>query len=415
MKKFKFLLKYGLKKRMYRKSFIIANIVMAILLITIINIPTLIALFSSDSEVTRVDIAILSDFDVPLATDLEQLLNEGRDAQFFYVSEIESFDEETFWTTEDGDEIMLVFSGTTEAPMVDIYSKDLSYNQLIYQLVEFQLIRYRVENYTPLYANFKQSPDYEDPEAGMIISSISTILVLPLFLLITMATQFVGVEIIEEKSTKAIETIIASVPAKIHFLSKITAAIGFVIIQGGLVLIYSYVASLIGRLSGSNGLTETPDGNTLLAYVAEILPNWPTLLVFALLFVIMGTLFYLVIAALFAAMAVTQEDYQQFQSPLMFMLLGGFYIAIFAPMANGGMLLKLMSFVPVFSPIVAPVAFASGALSVFEALIALAVLVLSFVIVMYLASPIYRVAILSYDQTKFMKRIKSYVKKGFNR
>lgn len=415
MKKFKFLLRYGLKKRVGRKSFLIANIAIAILMIAIINIPTIISLFSGSEELSEVSIGVLHPYEQSVSSDLSIILNEGFETDFFIVEDRSGFNEELFWIDESGHQIVLVFSGSIEVPHVEIYSKESQFNQLILQAVEFQLIRYQVQDYTPLSITFRQSPDYEDPETGMIISSLSTFLVLPLFILITMATQFVGVDIIEEKSTKAIETIIASVPAKIHFLSKISSAILFVIIQGGLVMIYSLIASLIGRLSGASGLTDTPDGNTLLAYVAELLPNWRMLLVLALLFVVVGTLFYLVIAALFASMAVTQEDYQQFQSPLMFMLLGGFYIAIFAPMANGAIFLKIMSFVPFFAPIVAPVAYAAGAITTLEAVIGLGVMILSFVALLYLVAPVYRVAILSYDQTKFMKRMKTYFKKGFNK
>ena len=400
-------------KRVGRKSFIIANVVIAILLIAIINIPTIIGLFGGEEEITELNIGVKSEYPYPMAADLNLILNEGIDGpDFFNAINIDTFDSEAFWTDEDFD-IVLEFVGTPEVPSVLIYSKEESFNQMILSVVELQLIRYEFEDYVPLTYSFPVAPDYEDPEAGMMISSLSTILVLPLFLLITMATQFVGVEIIEEKSTKAIETIISSVPANIHFLSKIASAISFVIIQGGLVMAYSFIGTLIGGASVQSGLPQGMDSQTLLAFVAEVIPNWRGILLIAILFVIVGTLFYLVIAALFASMAVTQEDYQQFQSPLMFMLLGGFYISIFAPMANGDTLMKIMSFVPLFSPIVAPVAYAAGNINTLEALIGLVITFVSLLILIYIASPVYRVAILSYDQTKFMKRIKSYFRKGF--
>jgi len=413
MKKFKFLLKYGLMKRIHRKSFVIANIAIAILLIAIINIPTIIGLFGGDEELTELNIGIHSDYPYPITDDLSSILNESIEGpDFFIVEDVLTFDPEAFWDSDEY-EVVLDFQGTPEVPNVLIYSKEDTYNQMILSIVELQLIRYEFENYVPLTYDFPQAPDYEDPEAGMMISSLSTFLVLPLFILITMATQFVGVEIIEEKSTKAIETIIASVPAKIHFLSKIASAISFVIIQGGLVMLYSLIGTLIGGASAKSGLAQGMDGETLLAFVAEVLPNWRGVLVVAILFVLIGTLFYLVIASLFASMAVTQEDYQQFQSPLMFMLLGGFYISIFAPMASGDGFMKVMSFVPFFSPMVAPVAYASGYISTLEAVIGLVVTFLSLIALLYIASPVYRVAILSYDQTKFMKRVKSYFRKGF--
>ena len=77
MKKFKFLLKYGLMKRVGRKSFIIANVIIAILLIAIINIPTIIGLFGGDEEITELNIGVRSDYPYPIASDLSLILNEG--------------------------------------------------------------------------------------------------------------------------------------------------------------------------------------------------------------------------------------------------------------------------------------------------------------------------------------------------
>jgi ABC-2 type transport system permease protein len=48
-----------------------------------------------------------------------------------------------------------------------------------------------------------------------------------------------------------------------------------------------------------------------------------------------------------------------------------------------------------------------------EALIALMVVSLFLLGALYIVSPIYKVAILSYDQTKFFKRIGDYFKKAF--
>jgi len=99
----------------------------------------------------------------------------------------------------------------------------------------------------------------------------------------------------------------------------------------------------------------------------------------------------------------------------MLMLVGGFYIGIFAPMAGGDAFIRIMSFVPVFTPMVAPIAYASGALTLGGALIAMLILAVFTAGTLYFVAPVYRVAILSYEQTKFFKRIRNYIKKGFNK
>lgn len=419
MKKFKFLVKYGLLKRVGRKSFLIANIVIALLSIIIINMPSIIALFGgNDDQMTDLQIQVSNEIGVvTLADDLETMFNQGLPATFYFVENITpaSVDVDAFWLDAEVD-ILFTFEGTVEDPVIKIYSKYPEMNSGFINQIELQLISYQLGGAyeRPIFTTVL-APDYEDPEAGMMIGSIASLLILPLFILVTMATQFVGVDIIEEKSTKAIETIIASVPANTHFLSKIVASIFFVIIQGGLILFYGLLASLVAKLFASAPAINLPTGEgSLLTYLAEILPNWPVLLLMTMLFMIVGTLFYLVIAAVFASMAVTQEDYQQFQSPLMLMLLGGFYIGIFAPMAGGEGFMRAMAFVPIFAPMVAPVAIAGGSMSILQGVIALVVMIAFLAVTVYFISPVYKVAILNYDQTKFFKRVGDNFKKAFS-
>ncbi len=419
MKKFKFLVTYGLKKRVARKSFLIANIVIMLLFVAIVNLPTIIGWFGSDEdEMTNVYVDVYNETSMTaIGTDLETILNEPFEGYEYYVFSEQNgtFNADAFW--EDAEKnVVLVISGTVSSPSIDIYSKMPEYNQMMMSQLELLIINYQIDDYQSPTFNAIMAPDYEDPEEEAALSSLMSLLVLPLFILITMATQFVGVDIIEEKSTKAIETIIASVPAKLHFLSKIAASISFVLIQGLLILVYGGIAALVGNLSAQSG-SVMPSGfdSHLLLYLSDLLPNWPVILMISLLFVVVGTLFYLVIAALFASMAVTQEDYQQFQSPLMLMLLGGFYIGIFAPLVDGYGFMKIMAFVPIFTPMVAPIAYASGIMTLLEAIIALVVMIGVLIGSLYVVSPVYKVAILSYDQTKFFKRVKSYFKKAFTK
>lgn len=417
MKKFKYLVKYGLKKRVWRKAFLISNIVIAVLLIAIINIPSIVSLFSSDNQDQTIHINVINETtESNLVADLSARLNApfgGTNPYELTAIDKSAFDEDAFWQDSNVD-ITIDFSGTIADPAITIYNKKPNeYNYLSSQ-INLQFINYQITNYEP--ANISQvfAPNYEDPNQQAEISSLSSMLVLPMFILIVMATQFVGVDIIEEKSTKAIETIIASVPAKIHFLSKITASIIFVVIQGVLTIGYAAIASLIGKLGSETSAITLPAGTTsLLSYLSDMIPNWPIVLLMSLLFMIAGTMFYLVIAALFASMAVTQEDYQQFQTPLMLTLLAAFYIGIFAPLAGGYSFIKVMAFIPIFTPILAPIALASGVFTVWQALIALVGVSLFLVAGLYIVAPIYRVAILSYDQTKFGTRVKNYFKKAF--
>ncbi|MFP4078392.1 MAG: ABC transporter permease [Candidatus Izemoplasmataceae bacterium] len=416
MKKFKFLLLFGLKKRVAKKSFIITNAILGLVIMAVINIPALIEIFGDEDEATTHETRIVNETDqadYPLEDAMIDTLNAGAEPVYEKAdTELESHDD--FWDN-DAIDVLLVFSGDLGQPDVEIYTKDDSLDATITSRVQSFLNEYQGINY----GNFSimEAPD-SDEEEGMdeatqsFIQGIGSLLILPVFILIIMATQFLGVDIIEEKSSKAIETIISSVPAKVHFLSKILYNILFLVIQTSILILFGILGVLVGRL-----LAESPDieALSLLGELAERMPNWPGVLTMTLFFLVFGTLFFLTLAALIAAVATTQEDYQQFQAPIIFLILGGYYIAIFLPMLGFETIVKVASFIPFFSTLVAPIAYASGILSLFEVLLSALILIVSVILFMYIISPVYRVAILSYEETKFIKRIKSYFKKAFSR
>lgn len=415
MKKFKFLVKYSYKKRVWRKAFLISNIIIGIVIMAIINLPNIISRFAENKpELENINVLIVNEINEydSLVKDFDDLLNPDSDNKIYILKEINiaEFDIDQFWENEEYS-VAIHFKGDIDKPIIDMYNKIDNLNNILENQIELLMISYKITDYNkPIFQTF-HAPDYESPEEKMALNSIMSFLVVPLFILIVMATQFIGVDIIEEKSTKAIETIISSVPAKIHFFSKIAASILFIITQGALLILFAALGSLIAKNSMTSNL---PAGQgSLLHYVAEVMPNWPWVLTFTILFIIIGTLLFLVLASLFASMATTQEDYQQFQTPVMLVLLAGFYIGLFAPMAGGDTFMKVMTFVPIFTPMVAPIAFATGVISILEATIAIIVLFAFLILSVYLVSPVYRVAILSYDQTKIFQRISTYFKKGF--
>jgi ABC-2 type transport system permease protein len=416
--KFKFLIVNGIKNRILKKSFIITNIIIGIITIALVNIPAIISLFDSEEEKVQPYVVVLNqttDDQYPLQETLLQYFNAPYEEEVYlaYPSSLEALDD--FWTT-DQLEVMLIFTGVLNQPDVEVYLKETTIQNYILAniqafLNDYQGIQYA--NYTFVESPIIDEPDNGiDPETRSFIEGIISLLMLPVFILIILTTQFLGVDIIEEKSTKAIETIIASVPAKIHFLSKIIVNITFLIVQSAILITAGILGTLISRLLQSGTNIEAA---SLLAELASRVSNWPTILILLILFMILGTLFYLTFAALVAALANTQEDYQQFQTPLMFTLLGGFYLSIFLPILGLDSVIRVFAYIPIFSPLVAPIAFATGVIGIVELIIIFLLLAAFVVLFMYFIAPIYKVAILSYEETRLFKRLSFYIKKAFSK
>src|SRR5690606_17315223 len=108
---------------------------------------------------------------------------------------------------------------------------------LISYLLELQRLKYSMDNpgstleIDAAPVNYVANPYAEDTELQTLMSSLSTVVIIPIFILITIALQFIGTEIMEEKSTKAIEIIIASVKPRTHFFAKILSIMIFLVVQ----------------------------------------------------------------------------------------------------------------------------------------------------------------------------------------
>jgi len=158
MKKFKYLVKYGLLKRVGRKAFLISNIVVALLLIAIINLPSIIALFSNgDEEKTNMYVQIINETtQVDLATDLEDLFNQPFQGYRYYImTELESsaFDADAFWANGELD-IVYHFSGNIDNPEIVIYSKFPELSPQHKSQIELLIINYQLVDY--------ESPTFSD-------------------------------------------------------------------------------------------------------------------------------------------------------------------------------------------------------------------------------------------------------------
>ena len=407
MNKLKFLIAYGLKKRFFKKSFFISNIIILLLTIVIINIPTIINVFESDENDVYVIQVITDEQTSVFKTPLGQTLTADPNLPFV-IEYADVFDETLFFDQASVD-MAIVLSNDGSSLQVDLFRFETTYDSYVLNTIQLLDVLNQNENYALPTINVYLPDTYEDPMIQEIIGSISIVFVLPLFIILVLAIQFVGVDIIEEKSSKAIETIISSVPAMIHFISKIISSLLFILGQGILLIIYGSLGSLVS--STTQNVVGIESGS-LMSLVREYFPNIGEIILVSVMFIIVGAIFYLIFAAIIAASATTQEDYQQFQAPIMITLVIGFYVAIFSSAAGAYQILRITSFIPLFAPMVVPIAFSVGAISPLEIGFAFLIMVVFTGIVMWLLSPIYKVAILSYDQTKMFQRIKGYFKKS---
>lgn len=434
MSKFKYLLKYGIKRRIGTKAFYIANIVIFIALLALMNIPNIIAFFD-DGETSKEIVYVVDDTEKGLDSiaildqSAQALLNMIPGANISFETK-DSVDPENL---DFGPSKAIVHLTTVDDILVvDIYKDELDTLNETILLQSLSVLKVQVWAVDKTQAELDLIEDFNQPlvyevhtqvddttTRDLILSAISVFVAIPIFIMLIMSVQFVGVDIIEEKSTKAIEFVMSTVPPQTHFMTKILSSFVFLIVQALLIFLYGLIAGFVSTqvLGATNGqmsiseligmLTETDS-----SIIASVFNALPMALAITLIFMIVGGLFFMIFMATLASMSTSMEDFQSFQSPFMFTMLIGFYAAIFSIYLGDSVFLKVLAYIPLFSPIVVPTLYMSGVLSVIDVVISFLILIGSTVGMYYLLAPVYKASILSYDQSPFFQRIKKMFKRS---
>jgi ABC-2 type transport system permease protein len=109
-------------------------------------------------------------------------------------------------------------------------------------------------------------------------------------------------------------------------------------------------------------------------------------------------------------MTVNMEDFQHIQTPIMMVLLVGYYLAIMAGMFDGSVLIRIFSYVPGISCLLSPALLVIGDIGVIDVVISIVVLIVFNGLLIKYGLRIYKVGILNYSTDKMWKKIFSAVK-----
>ena len=245
---------------------------------------------------------------------------------------------------------------------------------------------------------------------------------------------FVMRSVIEEKTSRIIEVIISSVKPFQLMLGKIigTSLAGLTqfaiwIISGLLLLLvvsYSFginPAEITGKGSASaNTMTQMSPmpsaSDTMMLYAQELynIP-WFMLLVFFVVYFILGYLIYSSIYAAIGAAVDNETDTQQFIFPIILPLMLAIYVGFFSVFSNPhGPIAVGFSLFPLTSPIVMmmrlPGGIGYGGVPIWQLIVSVSILVMTFLGIVWLAAKVYRVGILMYGKKPTYREIFKWLK-----
>lgn len=431
--KFNYLTGISLKRKVKTKWFLVANIILAIVLIGIINIDSIINLFGGDFD-SQTTIYVVDNTENTYEIFKNQFNNNksllGSEYSYNIVKEERTVEElKQIVLNDDQEENNLILefnSSDTNYLNIALISKeyiDLSETQLLTSVLNDTKTAVAILNsniseeelnliYSPatierIYLDSEKN--IQDENSKMILTTIFPILILPFFMLIIYLVQMIGAEVNDEKSTRSMEIIISNVSPKTHFFSKIVAGNLFVLLQSGLMIIYIllgiFIRNLIGGNLINNGVvSEVTDivSNTLNSNIGSqlsaILPLTITLM-------LLTFLAYSLLAGILASMTTNTEDFQQLQTPIMVILLLGYYMAMMASMFEGSLFIKVLSFIPFISAILSPSLLLLGQIGIFEVIIAIILMIGTIYILIKYGLRIYKIGILNYTSKNLWKKM----------
>lgn len=426
--KFLFLTKQSLKKKFGSKWFIWVNILLAVVIIALININSIISFFGGDfSKDTNVLVIDKTEKSYPIfKASLENVIADEEEKGTINIKETKKSEKELKKELK-SNEVVVVFDNNEEKFVTTKVISKEKIDNTTYQYLQQSLNATKTNialiktNTDPnLLAKISSPMEINrivlndnksvDENMEMIMGTVFPTIILPFFMLIIFLVQMIGGEICEEKTTKSMEIIISNVSPKTHLLSKVVASNVFIISQGLLVLLYAVIGLLIN--TKGQGLNMMPELGTILSTMNEsgFTTKLITLIPFALVIMILSFLAYSLIAGILASMTTNMEDFQQIQTPIMLVLLAGYYLAIMAGMFEGSTFIKILSYVPFLSCLVAPSLYMIGQVGIIDLIISIVILIVFIFLMVKYGLKVYKVGILNYSNEKIWSRFAKALK-----
>ena len=432
--KLNYLISVSFKRKVKTKWFLVANILLALAIVLVINIDSVISFFGGDfDEKTKVYVVDNADaydiFNEQLAAT-SSILNGDTESSYEIVKSDKSIDELSDMIKTDDkekDSIILEFSKDNDNYLkVKMTTKDyLSYTDtsLLTSAINNTKVSLAilnsgipVETLNNIYSEvnieriyLEDNKNSDEENMSMIMTTVFPALILPIFMLTIFIVQMVGAEVNDEKSTRGMEIIISNVSPKTHFFSKIIASNLFVLLQSILLILFGAVGLFIRNKVGGADITGGI-GNTVSDILGKFLnssigANLIYIIPPALVLTVLTFIAYSALAAVLASMTTNIEDFQQLQTPIMLISLAGYYLAIMAGVFEGATFIKVLSYVPFISAILSPSLLVLGQIGVIDVIISIVLIIITNYLLIKYGLKIYKVGILNYSSKDLWKKM----------
>lgn len=240
--KLEYLTKVSLNRKLKTKWFLIANIVLALIIVAVTNIDSIIQLFGGDFDnATKVYVIDETGSYDLLKNQIETITTSiyGKENVSFEVSKYDKTEEQVKKEIEKDNNIVafIINPDTQNVLNVSLISEayiDTISMQILEQAINATKVQIAIQNsniseeelnkiYSGVTINriiLDETKKSEDENMETIMSTVFPIVILPFFMLTIFLVQMIGAEVNDEKTTRGMEIIISNVSPKTHFFSK---------------------------------------------------------------------------------------------------------------------------------------------------------------------------------------------------
>jgi ABC-2 type transport system permease protein len=227
---------------------------------------------------------------------------------------------------------------------------------------------------------------------------VSYIMLYLLFMVTMMYGQFVISSVVNEKTTKAMELLITSARPMQLMFGKVLGVGCAALTQLLLIVAATVVGFLINFDSWKEGLPDVADSimSTNLS---------PALVVFFLLFFVAGYFLYAFIYAALGSTVSKIEDAGTVTTLPTLLVVAAFMVSIIGMTNIEAGYVKILSYIPFFSPFIMFARVSMGEAGYLQGVIALLILVPTVVLFSWVAAKIYRIGVMMYGKPMKLKEI----------
>lgn len=407
---------YTIKDMLKKKTFIISNLVIFLIIIVGFNVPNILNMFNED-ESSENGSALLSktlvvDEENIFEGYLETLNTMNLGTEFEITNEEISIDEVKNKIVNGDVDDAIIINESDNKVNVEYIVKNMAMmnnevpekvtNMLtsVYTNLQISKLGLTQEQLTSLTPNFTfelQQAEEQEVKGNILVIML---LSLVLFYAIYFCAYQVSNSITTEKTSKIMETLVTSTSPRTIVLGK-TIGIGVV----GLLQVIAIVA--VALICAYACL---PEG--MLSSALDLSQITPTLGILTVVYFILGYATYALLYALTGSTVSKPEDVQSANGPVAIISIIGFYLAYFTMMNPTSDLNVFASIFPFSAPFCMPFRVMMGIATPGQIAISIIVLLLTIVIVASVSIKIYSNAILNYGSRVSLKDMINMYKHG---